>query len=91
MFSGDRGELGVIRIAEEIVCREPDLLDVAGEQSGADDPGDPGFEGSHGPPGLSTPKGFERDNGHDGLPGVSGMSKNDRPFGIEGRELDSGT
>ena len=33
MFSGDRGELGVIRIAEEIVCREPDLLDVTGEQS----------------------------------------------------------
>ena len=69
MFSGDRGELGVIRIAEEIVCGEPDLLDVAGEQSGADDPGDPGypgFEGSHSPPGLSTPKGFERDNGQDG-------------------------
>ena len=35
MFSGDRGELGVIRIAEEIVCREPDLLDVAREQSRA--------------------------------------------------------
>ncbi|XP_078322178.1 uncharacterized protein LOC144621976 isoform X2 [Crassostrea virginica] len=34
--------------------------------------------------------GFERDDGHDGLPGVSGMRKKDRPFGIEGQELDSG-
>ena len=73
------------------MCGGPDLLDVAGEQSGADDPGDPGFEGSHGPPGPSTPMRFERDDGHDGLPGVSGMRKKDRPFGIEGQELDSGT
>ncbi|XP_078322180.1 uncharacterized protein LOC144621977 isoform X1 [Crassostrea virginica] len=71
-------------------CREPDLLDVAGEQSGADDPGDPGFEGSHGPPGPSTPMGFERDDGHDGLPGVSGMRKEDETFGFTGPKGDTG-